>query len=236
MLLNEEGAVGEHLLTAKAYVPSQHFERCQVGKELTVIFRVSGEPVAGPRGKVGWYRIFRYNDFFPNLGSVPPEMYRKTGPRGFGHIINGQAPFVEHKETRKKTDVGTLLREASCRYRIPLALLTAVIEVESAFDAGAVSQKGAMGLMQLMPATCARFGVRRPFDPAENVEGGAKYLNYLLHQWSLGYPASQRMALSLAAYHAGEQTVEHYGGIPPFRETRDYVHRVLERYKSLEET
>jgi soluble lytic murein transglycosylase-like protein len=124
---------------------------------------------------------------------------------------------------------------ASQKYRIPAALLTAVIEVESGFNIQAVSQKGAQGLMQLMPATCTRFGVHEPFDPWENVEGGSRYLNYLLHQWSLRFPSGQRLALCLAAYHAGERKVEQYGGVPPFKETRAYVREVLRRYKSRKE-
>jgi len=236
LVLKSKEIIGEHRLVARAYIPSEHFEKCPVGRELTIIFRISDKAMESPIGEVGWYRVFKHRDFFPNLGSLPPEMYRKTEPRGFGSAIYERQSFAGYRDTREKTGIGALIQLASHKYQIPVALLTAIIEVESSFDAQAVSRKGAMGLMQLMPATCARFSVHRPFDPQENVEGGAKYLNYLLHEWSLSFPSRRRVALSLAAYHAGERRVERYGGVPPFKETRDYIRKVLKRYRSLEKT
>src|SRR5580658_4924358 len=102
-------------------------------------------------------------------------------------------------------------------------LVHSVIQAESNYDTQAVSPKGAQGLMQLIPATAKRFGVADAFDPADNIQGGARYLKYLLGL----YKGDE--ALALAAYNAGEGAVSRYGGIPPFRETRDYVARVRQR-------
>ena len=100
-------------------------------------------------------------------------------------------------------------------------LIDAVIRQESGYDPYAVSHKGAKGLMQLMPATAKRFGVKDVFDPAENVQGGVKYLRQLLDR----YDGDRRLAL--AAYNAGEGAVDRFGGVPPYRETQDYVDRIV---------
>lgn len=106
-------------------------------------------------------------------------------------------------------------------------LIHSVIRVESNYDPYAVSPKGALGLMQLIPSTARRFGVSDVFDPADNIQGGARYLKYLLELYK------GDNALALAAYNAGEGAVSRYGGVPPFPETRNYVTRVRKR---LEET
>ena len=107
-------------------------------------------------------------------------------------------------------------------------LLLAVISAESGFRAKAVSPKGAQGLMQLMPATARRLGVADPFDPEQNVRGGARYLTELLRMFN------DDMRLALAAYNAGENAVLRHGrAIPPYPETRQYVARVMERYTAL---
>jgi len=103
-------------------------------------------------------------------------------------------------------------------------LVYAVAAVESNFDPDAVSNKGAQGLMQLMPATAVRFGIRDPFNPNENILGGVRYLRYLLDM----FEGDQRLAL--AAYNAGETVVKATGGVPPYRETRNYVAKVLKLF------
>jgi soluble lytic murein transglycosylase-like protein len=102
------------------------------------------------------------------------------------------------------------------------ALVQAVVQVESRYDAFAVSPRGAMGLMQLMPQTARRFQVGDAFDPVANLDGGVRYLKELLERYR------GETQLALAAYNAGEKAVERYGGIPPYRETMQYVDRVLQ--------
>jgi soluble lytic murein transglycosylase len=109
-------------------------------------------------------------------------------------------------------------------------LLRAVIVVESGFNSRAVSKRGAMGLMQLMPATAARFGISDSFDPRQNVTAGARYLKFLLDRFG------QNTSLALAAYNAGEDAVDRNGGqMPPFAETMEYVPRVLKIFKMLDQ-
>lgn len=110
---------------------------------------------------------------------------------------------------------------------LPPALIQAVIDIESNRNPTAVSPKGAQGLMQLMPATAKRFGVRDAFEPLQNVRAGSQYLLWLYRRY-------QRWDLALAAYNAGEGTVDRYGRIPPYRETRRYVRKVLKRYSELQ--
>jgi hypothetical protein len=115
------------------------------------------------------------------------------------------------------------IKAAAQRHRLPEELITAVISVESNFDHAAVSQKGAQGLMQLMPATASLMGVRDPHDPDENIDAGASHLRAMLDTFKGDLP------LALAAYNAGEQNVIRHRGIPPFPETRQFVTRVLRR-------
>src|SRR5260370_557270 len=100
---------------------------------------------------------------------------------------------------------------------VPAQLIHSVIKVESNYNPYAVSSKGALGMMQLIPETARRFGVKNVFNPVENIQGGAKYLRYLLDLFDGSYP------LALAAYNAGEAAVTRYGGIPPYAETQNYV-------------
>ena len=235
--LKGQDIMGEHELVAKAYIPSKYFGKCRIGKERTIIFEITDEVMDSPVGKVGWFNTFERGDFAPSTRGFPLESYRKTMPKGLGlgmSIYKKQA-LGKREEGWETHQIRGLIRWASKEFRIPQSLLTAVIEVESGFKAEAVSHRGALGLMQLMPETCTRFSVQRPFDPQENIEGGAKYLSYLLHQWSSRFPGYQRLELSLAAYNAGEQKVELYGDVPPFKETKEYVREVLKRYKALEE-
>jgi soluble lytic murein transglycosylase-like protein len=125
-------------------------------------------------------------------------------------------------------DVARLVDSVAQSHGMEPALLLAVISAESGFRAKAISPKGAQGLMQLMPATARRLGVRDPFDPEQNVRGGARYLNELLRLFD------NDLRLALAAYNAGEDAVLRHGrAIPPYPETRQYVTRVLSRYDAL---
>jgi len=131
---------------------------------------------------------------------------------------NGQGDAAE------EADLDAAVNQAAGETGLDPQLLRAVIACESGGDAEALSSKGAMGLMQLMPDTARSVGVVRPFDPQENVRGGAEYLKRMLDRYQ------GNLTLSLAAYNAGPGAVDRYGGVPPFAETRSYVHRVLEKY------
>jgi len=132
--------------------------------------------------------------------------------------------FAE-EQPRPESPWGEVLYEAARRHGLNPALLEAVARAESAFDPRAVSPRGARGLMQLMPATGSRFGVspRELFDPEKNVDAGARYLAWLAARFDDDLPRV------LAGYTAGEGTVDRFDGVPPYRETRDYVRRISER-------
>ncbi|HEX9427028.1 MAG TPA: lytic transglycosylase domain-containing protein [Candidatus Polarisedimenticolia bacterium] len=121
----------------------------------------------------------------------------------------------------RRSEIEGLAAGIARKYAVEERLVLAVIEVESRFDARAVSPRGAIGLMQLMPETAARFAIGNPYDPTENIDGGVRYLKELLDRYS------GQKRLALAAYNAGEEAVERWSGIPPFRETILYVDRVL---------
>src|SRR5208283_1061272 len=124
----------------------------------------------------------------------------------------------------------SIIEKAAISASVEPNLLRAVIVVESGFNCRAVSKRGAVGLMQLMPATASRFGVSNPYDPKENIHAGARYLKFLIDRFG------QDIRLALAAYNAGEEAVERNGGqIPPFTETMAYVPRVMRIYRMLTE-
>lgn len=120
-----------------------------------------------------------------------------------------------------------LIRSSAYRHGVDPALMKAMMHTESAFNPNARSPVGAQGLMQLMPATARRFSVNNAWNPAENIEGAAKYIAWLMRRFN------NNVEFAVAGYNAGEGNVDKYGGIPPFRETRNYVKSVLSRYHSL---
>jgi len=122
---------------------------------------------------------------------------------------------------RPQTTIADVVNQASGRYRLDPDLVNSVIKAESGFNVRAVSPKGAQGLMQLMPGTASKLGVPNVFDPQANVEGGTKYLRELLERYDFD------LIKALAAYNAGPQRVEQFGGVPPYYETRAYVARVV---------
>jgi len=127
-------------------------------------------------------------------------------------VVVAQAPAAPVK-------YGDIIEKVSAEQDVPVKLVRAVIQVESAYHERARSPKGAMGLMQLMPATAKQYAVADPYDPASNIEAGVKHLKSLLQRLPV--------ALALAAYNAGEAAVQRFNGIPPYRETQDYVSRIL---------
>jgi len=125
-----------------------------------------------------------------------------------------------------RAGLDSLIRQSGNKYNVDPYLIFLVMEQESHFNTGAVSPKGARGLMQLMPGTAARFGVRRPHDAAQNISGGTRYLRELLNRFN------NRVDLVLASYNAGEGAVAKFGNrVPPYQETRNYVKKIAYRYK-----
>jgi len=166
-------------------------------------------------------------------------VWYKRGPMSI-FLERSRLDRIEPEDMEKVVDTGkkergwstgnskldTLIRQNGLRYRVDPYLIFLVIEQESHFHAGAVSPKGARGLMQLMPGTAARFGVRRPHDAAQNVSGGTRYLRELLNRFN------NRVDLVLASYNAGEGAVIKYGHrVPPYTETRNYVKAISYKYR-----
>jgi soluble lytic murein transglycosylase-like protein len=122
-------------------------------------------------------------------------------------------------------DLLTLIERHAADRGLDPRLVRAVVQVESGYNPAALSNKGAMGLMQLMPATARDLAVERPFEPEANLRGGTEYLRALIERFG------GRMELALAAYNAGPSAVERYGGVPPYAETLGYVHKVLSLWR-----
>ena len=133
---------------------------------------------------------------------------------------------AKFESVRSEPALNEVVNSASAAYHLDPDLVNSVIHAESGFNARAVSPKGARGLMQLMPATASQLGVNDAFDPQPNVEGGSRYLRDLLERYNFD------LVKALAAYNAGPLRVEQYQGVPPFRETRAYVARIVHEYNT----
>ena len=174
-------------------------------------------PLKGNRYQLEWHREAR------KLARESSRGY----PSMRGRVITGKSPALSESQSKRRSSYNDLVHTNARRYGLSPALLHAVIRTESGYNPSAVSRAGARGLMQLMPGTAARYGVRDSFNPAENVRGGAAYLRDLLDMFD------QDVKLALAGYNAGEGAVIKYGRtIPPYAETQAYVRKVLQHYSS----
>ncbi|RJQ20596.1 MAG: DUF4124 domain-containing protein [Nitrospiraceae bacterium] len=159
------------------------------------------------------------------------DIYKYVDESGVTYYTNApestgsKRVLPEKKDNAKPSDYNEIIESKSSKYRIEPSLVKAVIAVESNWNYNAVSKKGALGLMQLMPSTARDMAVSNPLDPEENIEGGVRYLRFLLDRFNEDLP------LALAAYNAGFRTVENQGGIPAITETEQYVEKVLSIYK-----
>ncbi|MGA2532001.1 MAG: lytic transglycosylase domain-containing protein [Candidatus Aminicenantales bacterium] len=153
-----------------------------------------------------------------------PMTIRKTGLTALGIVLWVSVLFPASAADLKKLYT-PIVENVAAKHRVPADLIHAIIRAESNYDSFALSEKGAMGLMQLMPETAAQYGVKNVFDPAQNIEGGTKYLKDLMRLYN------SQTNLVLAAYNAGQEAVRKYGGnIPNYKETRDYIQRVMAKY------
>lgn len=159
------------------------------------------------------------------FSNVPTDARYEPLTQVPSEVSGGPAP---DPHPGREESLHAIIQEAAHLYGLDTALLHAIIVVESGYDPRAVSRKGAIGLMQLMPQTAHRYGVVDPYDPSQNIRGGAQHLKYLLRRFD------DDVELSVAAYNAGEQAViERDGNIPPYPETQRYVLKVLEHYARL---
>ena len=188
-----------------------------------IILVVFGFALPASAGPIYVYK----HDGVTKFSSTPPP----AGIKAQVFTAKGGS-FSHYKVSKKRRSTPTRSRlftskyagfisAASSRYGIPQDLIRAVIHAESAFNPQAVSHKGARGLMQIMSSNFRRLGVKDPFSPAQNINGGVKLLAFLRKRYN------GKLALMLAAYNAGEGAVDKYRGIPPYKETKNYVRKVI---------
>lgn len=172
--------------------------------------------------------------WLPAAAAGAASLYRYVDERGVVHFtdtpsdsryteVSPRKPMGAPLPPRTARGLDGVIKQTARLHGLPPALVKAVIRAESNFDPGARSDKGAIGLMQLMPQTAQAMGVEDPWHAEENVRGGTAYLRSMVNRYG-------DVRLALAAYNAGPQAVDRYGGVPPYPETREYVQRVLAYY------
>lgn len=171
---------------------------------------------------------------FTTVSTLYADIYLYIDSQGVHHFTNvptssGYKIYIKERPARPSNSYTSdqydhLITEASEKHGVSFSLLKALIKIESDFNPTAVSRAGAMGLMQIMPDNIEIFKIKDPFDPWENIMGGTRYLKQLLKRFD------GKLPLALAAYNAGPNMVERYKQIPPFKETEDYVEKVMKYY------
>jgi soluble lytic murein transglycosylase-like protein len=172
----------------------------------------------------GGKRVFINSDPAPVRVSKKVPLLRTDATGLTPHATPLTTPEMSAAELANREKIEDMIREVSTRYRVDPALVRAVIQTESNWNSTAVSRKGAQGLMQLGPGTAQALGVSNAFDPKQNLDGGVRYLRTLLERYN------GDLDRALAAYNAGPHAVDRAGGIPQYRETRDYVQKVTDSY------
>lgn len=191
-----------------------HFDNIDSG------IRIDAEPTPAPSPSGKVRRGVRPLTAFEKANlRVKPTLYTPSGSGSSMYVSNSLDGF-----TTGDPKVDSYIVDSATRHGVDPVLIYSIMHRESAFKKMAVSYKGARGLMQLMPATAARFGVRNIFDASQNIEGGSRYMRFLLNRFG------GDVRLALAGYNAGEGAVDKYRGIPPYRETQEYVRRISQRY------
>jgi soluble lytic murein transglycosylase-like protein len=176
--------------------------------------------------------IYRYEDengnvYFTNCPRDPSfKLYIRESREDVDGVRAEENGSAAPRISTTSNEYDSLIREYARKYEVDAALIKAIIRAESGFNPYAVSRKGARGLMQLMPQTAQRLSVYDSFNPRENIDGGTRYFKYLLGLFKYD------LRLSLAAYNAGENLVLQNNAIPPYRETIDYIRKVLNFYQS----
>lgn len=165
-----------------------------------------------------------------NKKEVQPQA--NSSAQSFGAMVDSSSELLKKElnidpdKPLSKADIDRIVDYYANKNNVPASLVRSIIKAESDYNPDAISPKGAMGLMQLMPETVMSLGIENPFDPEQNIKGGITFFKDLLNSYKGDYK------LALAAYNAGKGNVDKYGGIPDFKETKDYVRKVIDYYVS----
>lgn len=160
----------------------------------------------------------------PRLKQVNANIVKQTPQSSLQNALTEATAIQANTQTSSKSQILNIVSQISKKYDVDEKLVQAVIKQESGFNPKAKSKSGAIGLMQLMPATAKNLGVKDPYNTVQNVEGGVKYLKSMLNKYN------GNVILALAAYNAGPGAVDKYSGVPPYKETQNYVKNILSNY------
>lgn len=160
----------------------------------------------------------------PRLKQVNANIVKQSPQTSLQNALTEATAIQANTQTSSKSQILNVVSQISKKYNVDEKLVQAVIKQESGFNPKAKSKSGAIGLMQLMPATARNLGVKDPYNTVQNVEGGVKYLKSMLNKYN------GNVILALAAYNAGPGAVDKYSGVPPYKETQNYVKNILSNY------